>query len=99
MVTTALIVHLEARAGKEDELAAFLEEALPLVQDEPMTTAWFALRSGPSSFAIVDAFPDEEGRMAHLNGAVAAALGTRADDLLAEPPDIRPAGVLAAKLP
>jgi PAS domain S-box-containing protein len=99
MVTTGLIVRLEARAGKEAELAAFLESALPLVRDEPATIAWFALRTDSSSFAIVDAFPDEQGRQAHLNGAVAAALLARAEELLAKPPEILPADVLAAKLP
>ena len=99
MVTTALIVRLEAKAGKEEELAVFLRDALPLVQAEPETVAWFALRTADSSFAIVDAFPDEQGRQAHLEGAVAAALGARADELLAAPPEIQPADVLAARLP
>lgn len=99
MVTTSLIVRLEAKAGREAELAAFLRDALPLVQAEPQTIAWFALHTGPSSFAIVDAFPDEEGRQAHLNGPVAAALLDRADDLLARPPEIEQVDVLAAKLP
>src|SRR5262249_45611035 len=72
MVTTGLIVPLEAKPGKEQELAAFLAAALPLVRDEPETIAWFAFRTGASSFAIVDAFPDEAGRQAHLDGAVAA---------------------------
>jgi hypothetical protein len=66
MVSKGLIVQLEAAAGKEDELASFLIDALPLVEDEPQTAAWFALRTGASSFAIVDAFPDEGGRQAHL---------------------------------
>ncbi len=71
MVTKGLIVRLEAKAGKEAELAAFLEAALPLVLDQPATITWFAVRTDTSSFAIVDAFPDEQGRQAHLNGAVA----------------------------
>jgi quinol monooxygenase YgiN len=99
MVTTALIVRLEAKAGKEDEVAAFLEGALPLVRNEPATVAWLAVRIGPSSFAIVDAFPDQAGRQAHLDGAVAAALIERAGELLAEPPRIEHVDVLAAKLP
>jgi quinol monooxygenase YgiN len=98
MVTTGLIVRLEAKAGKEEELAAFLRDALPLVQGEPETVAWFALRAGSSSFAIVDAFPDEAGRQAHLDGPVAAALLANADRLLAAPPEIAHADVLAAKL-
>jgi quinol monooxygenase YgiN len=99
MVTTGLVVRLEAKAGREDELAAFLSAALPLVEDEPDTVAWFAVRTGTSSFAIVDVFPDDAGRRAHLAGPVAAALAERAPELLTEPPTIEQADVLAAKLP
>lgn len=99
MVTKGLIVRLEAKAGKEAELAAFLQSALPLVRNEPATIAWFAVQTDSSSFAMVDAFPDDTGRQAHLDGAVAAALLARADELLAEPPEILHADVLAAKLP
>ena len=99
MVTLGLIARLEAKAGKEEELAGFLRDALPLVQEEPETTAWFAFQAGPSTFAIVDVFPNEDGRQAHLQGAVAAALGERADELLASPPSIEPVDVLASKLP
>jgi quinol monooxygenase YgiN len=99
MVTKALIVRLEAKAGHEEALAEFFREALPLVQAEPETVAWFALRISDSSFAIVDAFPDEHGRQAHLDGAVAAGLLARADELLAAPPDIQRADVLADTLP
>jgi len=99
MITKGLIVRLEAKAGREADLADFLRGALALVQDEPQTTAWFALGSGSSSFAIVDVFPDEEGRQAHLDGAVAAALARSANDLLSEPPAIEHVDVLAAKLP
>jgi quinol monooxygenase YgiN len=99
MVSKGLIVQLEAAPGKEEELASFLVDALPLVDGEPRTIAWFALRTGASSFAIVDAFPDETGRQAHLDGAVAAALIERADELLAQRPQIEPVDVVAAKLP
>lgn len=99
MVTKGLIVRLEAKNGREDALAAFLEDALPLVREERRTVVWLGLRVGPTSFAIVDAFPDDEGRREHLNGAVAAALLAHADELLAAPPEIAPADVLAAKLP
>ena len=98
MVTTGLIVRLTAKAEKVDELAAFLRDALPLVQDEPDTVAWLAVAIGGASFAIVDAFPDEHGRQAHLDGPVAAALLTRADELLEAQPVIEYVDVLAAKL-
>ena len=98
MVTKALIVRLQAKPGQEETLADFLGEALPLVQQEPETIAWFALRIDASSFAIVDAFPDDAGRRAHLDGAVAAALGERGPELLAQPPKTESVDVIAAKL-
>jgi quinol monooxygenase YgiN len=99
MVTKALFVRLEAKAGKEDAVERFLKEAVPAVQAERDTPAWFAIRMGPSTFAIFDAFPDEAGRQAHLSGQVAAALMKRAPELLAEAPRIDRADVLAEKLP
>jgi quinol monooxygenase YgiN len=99
MVKTALFVRLEAKPGKEDEVANFLKSGLALVEQEPATTAWFGLRLGPSTFGIFDAFPDEAGRQAHLSGKVAAALMAKAPELLAQAPVIEKADVLAVKLP
>ena len=99
MVKVALLVRLEAKPGKEAEVESFLKSGLAIVQEEPATTAWFAIRMGPSTFGIFDAFPDESGRDAHLNGRVAAALMAKASDLLAQPPTIEKVDVLAAKLP
>lgn len=98
MVHTALFVRLEAKPGKEEEVASFLKSGLSLVQQEPATVTWFGIRLGPSTFAIFDAFPDEAGRQAHLNGPVAAALMAKAGELLAQSPSIEKAEVLAAKL-
>ena len=72
---------------------------LPIVNEEPATTAWFGIRLGPSTFGIFDAFPDEAGRQAHLSGKVAAALMEKAGELFSEPPSIENVDVLAAKLP
>ena len=99
MVTLGLLVRLEARPGKEADVAAFLHEGLSIVQEEPGTITWFALRMGPSTFGIFDAFPGEEGRQAHLSGRVAEALQARADELFAQPPSIEHVDVLAAKIP
>ena len=99
MVNVALYVRLEAKPGKEKDVEAFLKGGLAVVQGELATTAWFALRMGPSTFGIFDAFPDEAGRQAHLSGRVAAALMQKAADLLAKPPAIEKVDVLAAKLP
>jgi quinol monooxygenase YgiN len=99
VVTVGLWAPLEAKAGKEQELAEFLEGGRALVDQEPETTAWFAVRLGPTSFAVIDFFPDDSGRQAHLSGSVAEALLARADELLARPPEITPLDVIAAKLP
>jgi quinol monooxygenase YgiN len=99
MVRVGLLVRLEARPGREAELEALLRGGLAAVQQEPLTVAWFAVRLGPSSFGIFDAFPDEAGRQAHLAGAVAAALLAQAPELLSRPPSIEPVDVLAVKLP
>jgi len=98
MVQTALCVKLEAKPGKEAEVESFLRGGLAIVQEEPATVAWFALRFGPTTFGIFDAFPDEAGRQAHLAGRVAEALIAKASDLLAQPPSIEKVDVLAAKL-
>ena len=98
MVSTALFVRLEAKPGKEEEVENFLKSGLSLVQQEPATIAWFGIRLGPSTFGIFDAFPDEAGRQAHLNGKVAAALMAKAGDLVSQPPSIEKVDVLAAKL-
>lgn len=99
MVTTALLVRLEAKPGKEQEVERFLNIGLGLVQEEPATIAWFAIRIGPSTYGIFDAFPDEAGRQAHLAGKVAAALKEKATILFAQPPAIEKVDVLASKLP
>ncbi len=99
MVTVALYVRLEARPGSESAVADFLRGALPLVNEEPATTAWFAIQMGASTFGIFDVFPDDAGRQAHLSGKVAAALMENAPELLSEAPRIEQIDVLAAKLP
>jgi quinol monooxygenase YgiN len=99
MVRVGLFARVEARPGKETELEGFLRDGLVVVEGEPATVAWFAIRLGPSSFGIFDAFADEAGRQAHLSGRLAAALMEKAPDLLTGPPVIENVDVLAAKLP
>jgi quinol monooxygenase YgiN len=98
MVHVALLAKLEAKPGKEEEVAALLKGALPLANAEPATTVWFALKLGPSTFGIFDAFADDAGRQAHLAGRIAAALMAKAPELLAQPPTIEKVDILAAKL-
>lgn len=94
----ALWVRIEAKPGQEAAVEAFLREGVALVRDEPATMAWYAVRLGPSTYAIFDVFPDEAGRQAHLDGEVAARLTARASEMLARPPEIVRADLLAANV-
>jgi quinol monooxygenase YgiN len=97
MLSVGLFVRLEAKPGKEEAVAAFLKQGLEMANQEADTLVWYALRLGPSTFAIFDAFADESGRQAHLNGPIAKALMANAPDLLAVPPSIERAEILGAK--
>jgi quinol monooxygenase YgiN len=99
MLTLGLFARLEAKPGKAEEVAAFLKQGLELARNEATTPLWFALRLGPTTFAIFDAFGDETGRQAHLSGPIAQALMANAPNLLASAPVIERADVLGAKLP
>lgn len=97
MLKLGFLALLEARPGKERELAALLEGAQALAAAEAGTIVWYAFQVGPQTFGIFDAFHDEAGRKAHIEGPIAQALMARADELLASPPDIRRIDVLAVK--
>jgi len=99
MLKLALFVRLEAKAGKEREVVEFLKNGLALANQEATTAMWFALRLGPTTFGIFDAFADEAGRQNHLAGPIAQALMANAPALLASPPVIERVEVLGAKLP
>ena len=99
MLNVALLVRLEAKPGKESAVAEFLASALPLAEQESTTPVWFALRLGPSTFGIFDAFADDSGRQAHLAGPIAAALMANASALLSKAPQIEQVDLLAVKLP
>lgn len=99
MTQHALYCQLEARPGMEQEVASFLTGARKMVEDEPDTTAWFAIRMGPRSFAIFDAFNNERGRDAHLAGAVAKQLMSKAPHLFVKQPEIQRFDIIADKLP
>lgn len=98
-LSVGLFVRLESKPGKESEIENFLRGGLALVNEEPATTVWFALRLGKSTFGIFDAFTDETGRKAHLAGKVAAALFAKAPELFSQPPVVESIEILAAKLP
>lgn len=97
MIKYALFARLEAKPGKEDEVAAFLQAGLRMAQDEATTPIWFALRLGPSTFGVFDAFHDQQGVQNHLQGPIAQALMAKADELFAKPPAIERVDVLGLK--
>jgi quinol monooxygenase YgiN len=98
MLKYALWVRLEAKPGKENAVAEFLNTGLQMALNEVRTPVWFALKLGPSTFGIFDAFADDGGRQAHLSGPIAQALKAHAPELLAKPPVIEPVDVLGAKV-
>ena len=95
MEAIGLLATLEARAGKEADAEAFLKSALSLAQNEQGTLKWYAFKLGPGKFGIFDTFATEAGRNTHLSGEIAKALGARASELLAVPPQIEKVEVLA----
>jgi quinol monooxygenase YgiN len=93
----AFVARIEAKPDKAEEVAALLTGALPLAEAEEGTVDWYAARTSQTTFWIFDTFGSEQARQAHINGEIAAALMANADELLASPPEILAADVLAAK--
>ena len=99
MLNVALFARLEAKLGKEADVVKFLQVALEMANQEPTTLMWFALRLGPSTFGVFDAFADEKGRERHLTGPIAKALTDQTPNLFSVPPVIERLDVLGAKMP
>ena len=97
MVKYAILATVKAKPGKEEAVEQFLTGALALAKEEEQTVSWYALKIDESTFGVFDTFEDEEGREAHLNGKIAAALMQHADELLSEPPSIKKVALLAVK--
>lgn len=98
-LTKSFVAKLVAKSGREEDVAALLQAALPMAEAEPGTVAWFAVRADAQTFYIFDVFANERDRTAHIEGDIAATLMAKAPDLLASAPEILPTDVLAAKLP
>jgi quinol monooxygenase YgiN len=96
--TKALLLTFKAKSGNEQEVEQFLRDAQSLVQEEPETTAWFAIRLDSGEYGIFDTFPDHVGRFKHLTGHVPRELAKHALSLLGSVPDPDLLNVLAEKL-
>jgi quinol monooxygenase YgiN len=88
---------MRAKAGKEQMVQAFLRQGAIMSQDETQTQRWFGIDEGDGVFSVFDTFEDEEGREAHLEGAIAKALMGSADELFIEPPQISKVKIVAEK--
>ena len=93
----AFVARIDAKPERAEDVAALLTGAVSLAEAEPGTVDWYAVRTSPTTFWIFDTFGSEDARQAHINGEIAAALMAKADELLASPPEILPADVLASK--
>ena len=96
-VDRGILALLEAKPGKGDELGAFLTQGRELAAAEEGTVTWYAFKLSDTTYGIFDTFEGEDGRQAHLNGQIPAALGQVGPDLPASDPDIRLAEVIAVK--
>ena len=96
-VTLGILALLEAKAGKGDELAAFLKSGRDLAVAEEGTVTWYAFKISDTSYGIFDTFATDDARTAHINGQIPAALAEVSADLLARAPDIQPVSLLAVK--
>lgn len=99
MLKLALFVRLDAKPGKERDVETFLKTGLELANQEATTPLWFALKLGPRTYGVFDAFNDESGRQGHLNGPIASALMSQASELFTTPPSIEEVELLGTKLP
>lgn len=97
MIQHALFARFEAKPGKELEVESFLKAGLEMANREAATPIWFVLRLSRNVFGVFDAFETEEGRQAHLNGPIAHALMSQADDLFVSQPTIEAIEVLGLK--
>ncbi len=98
IVTKGLLARVHAKPERAADVEAFLVSAQAMAREEPLTSAWFALKFSRSEFGIFDVFAGEEGRDAHLSGPIAAALMANASTLLSEAPSIEKIDILASRL-
>ena len=97
MIKLAFLARFEAKPGKEQAVAEFLQVALDMAKKESTTINWYAIRLSPTTFGVFDTFNDENGRQRHLNGPIGQALMAKAPELFSSPPSIEPVEVLGTK--
>jgi quinol monooxygenase YgiN len=96
-VQLGILALLEAKPGKGDDLAAFLQAGRALAVAEEGTVTWYAFKISDTTYGIFDTFETEQARQAHIDGEIPRALGQVGPELLAADPDIRTVDILAVK--
>jgi len=99
MSEIGLLVRIEAKPEYAEQVDSPLRDARQLVAQEEGTVTWFAFRQSATVFGVFDTFDDEQGRTAHLNGQVAAAIGQIAQTMLASAPVTSEIDLLGVKIP
>ena len=96
-VKLGILALLEAKPGRGDDLAAFLEQGRAIAAAEEGTVTWYAFKLGETTYGIFDTFETEDGRQAHVEGEIPKALARVGGDLLAKEAEIRTVDVIAVK--
>lgn len=92
-----LVVTLQAKPEKREDLAEWLREMQDHAREETGTITWYAHRVDEDTFGIYDTFAGHSEREAHIHGEIVKSLRRVQHDLLATPPSIRQVDVLAVK--
>ena len=95
----AIWSYMEAKPGKEQEVEEFLKFAQSSIEQESGTTTFYTLKIGSSSYATFNTFTDEVARDAHINGSVAKAVYSKAEELFTHFPTIVQTTILGVKAP
>lgn len=99
MLTVGTLTRVEIQLGNEKIVEHALQEAFSLVQQEPYTPTWVAVRQGPFTISVFDAFPDETDRQTHLADGRHRERLARVNSLLTQPRTTEMHQVLGVKLP
>jgi hypothetical protein len=93
----SFLMTLQARPGREADVAAVLRAANKLVGAEPGAHVWFGFHSGGGTFGILDAFDTDSERHARVHSRARTAVEAHAE-LFATPPVIAIVDALDAPL-
>lgn len=97
-VTKGLLLRLPIKDAHRDDAAEFLRNGQRVVEEEPGTTDWFAIRFENGDHGVFDVFPDPKGRRAHLVGKIPQQLAAHGLPWLDGLPHMSFADVLAEKV-